>query len=637
MKRVRQFGAILLAAMVSPSCAQNSIFTVSQLALVGQKSFADDRSIILVSEDPFSSATASDAKNYAVEPMRKIESVQWDPLLSSVVYLKLDKSTPLKAGETYEASVLGGENAAGKKFDAYYMRKKFVARSAETERQNILNCVVPGTGAITIKHHTDIWKPTDGVRITPYFACMAVSGLTGYARLKGEYAEKDLAVADAYLDWHKKHMDVQTGYINDYHGPLKDIRNTNDFDSTDSYGAYFVISVWRQFALTNDLKKLNDRWDAVKLAVKAIRSTQDAQDYLTLAKPSYPVKYAMDNVEVWQGFLIAAQVARTLGKTEEYKEWSDLAAKVEASVKKELWWNRKGPWRYSVGKDNGGKLFGDWDKYYPDGMANDMTMDMMHFPGEERMKQAWDATRAKYLSAAVPDPNVELHAVRVAMRMNDKFARDFAWMNTLRLHEESYYSFMSGQLLDMLWWEREEALRLTSRPSDDKINWDKQPMLVFHPAGMRSPCFDNRYTALTDTDSVAAGSLYRLRFASAGTKLRLQMEAFDSRVCLADGREGIASLQLCDAATGAQINASAFLEDSWKVKCSAGSAQVRKTDSGYVMEWDLPLDRFPESKAKSLGFNLVVSDDSGSGKIQQTALDEPQKEGKPLRSVLTIQ
>ena len=585
----------------------------SDLFSAGQESITNDRTVMLFAAVPFTSETVPSKENFVLDPACEIESVSWDVQTSSMVKLHLNAATPLKAGTEYTVSVLKPK-----------MKQKFLARSMKSEHDNILHSALPN-GAINIQAGSVPWKKDDYVRISPYFCIMAINGLTRYAQMC-DPDFKDLALCDKYITWHISQMASDTGYINDFKGTYSDIKNTNDYDSTDSYGAFLPLAVWRQFALTDDTAKMASRWDAIKRAIAAMISTLDKADGLTIAKPTYPIKYAMDNSEVWEGYFCAAQIARVLGKNAEYAEYMKGAQAMEAAIKKELWSNSKGPWRYVVGKDNGNNLIGDWtDAYYPDGMANDMTLDILHYPGDERMKEGWSATCARYImNGPLPKKSVELNAVRLAARLGDKPARDRAWASTLKMHDENNYSFMSGLLLDLAWLERDKAMVVPSVASVSTIDWNESARLVFHPVGTRINCFDNTYTEDTSAAAINADTLYVLRAVHSGSDLVLKLTVYDNNVDAASGKEGISQLMIDNKSIG-----STTLKSDGAM-ATVGKASAQRTANGYELFWTVPLG---EGKTQ-MPFNIVCSDVYASGKTENLALSDPKK---PARFVIELQ
>ncbi len=604
----------LLVFVLFPLMGRAEETSTDSLFSAGQPSLTDNMTIMLFATSPFTTETVSKRGNFTISPSRTVDSVTWDTEMSSMVKLNLNASTPLEPGTAYTVTVVGSD-IEGKDYDSSLMTKSFKARSLQYERENILGSVLP-SGAINIKRESIPWASSDPIRIVPYFSAMAVNGLVSYAQMC-DPAFSDVGVCDNYIAWHMAHMDSETGYINDYNGTYSNIIDSGDCDSTDSYGALFVIMVWRQFVLTQDVTKLAARWDAVKLAVTTMMSTRDAADNLTNAKPTYPIKYAMDNSEGWQGFLCAAQIARVLGNTTEYAQYLAMAQSTEAAIKNIMWSNLEtGPWRYVVGKDNGGNLFGSWAAgYYPDGMANDMVLDTIHYPNDARMATGWASTCNKYImSDYVPAASVEQNAVRLAARLGDTAARDRAWAATLTSHNTQKYSFISGHLLDIARLENKEKMSIANVDSVSAINWDTASKLVFHPVGTRIDCFDNTYTGNTASAAINADTLYILRAAHVGRSLVLKLTAYDSHVDRVSGLEGISALKI----NGQSFGGAVLTSDGTSV--TNGEASATLTSNGYELLWTVPMG---DAASESVSFNVACTDVYADGATEMLALSDP--------------
>jgi len=144
----------------------------------------------------------------------------------------------------------------------------------------------------------------DGWLVRPYFANFAAIGLAQAA------AEGNAAAAEAawrWLEWYRDHR-AATGVVNDHETRAGALTDTGDVDATDATAATFLVAVDRVAAASPDPVRLAALEGAIRGSVDAIAAVQDV-DGLTWAKPTYPVKYLMDNVEVYAGLLAAARVA----------------------------------------------------------------------------------------------------------------------------------------------------------------------------------------------------------------------------------------------------------------------------------------------------------------------------------------
>jgi hypothetical protein len=205
-----------------------------------------------------------------------------------------------------------------------------------------------------IAHHVD------KVAIWPYLSSFAAIGLTRASDVTGDPSYRDAAWR--WTSWYQAHMNAQ-GYVTDYQVAGTVETSTGDMDSTDSYAAMYLMALRNAWASSSDRTKLEAARAGVAKAVAAIESTQQA-DGLTWAKPSWHVKYLMDNVEVYAGLRAAAELARALGDaTLEDRATAD-ATRVKQGVSA-LWNPTTGSYDWAV-HENGARQSTNWSVFYPD-------------------------------------------------------------------------------------------------------------------------------------------------------------------------------------------------------------------------------------------------------------------------------
>ena len=100
-------------------------------------------------------------------------------------------------------------------------------------------------------------------------------------------------------------------------------------------------------------------------AVRAIESTQDS-DGLTWAKPSWHVKYLMDQAETYAGLVAAANIGDTLRMPKLAAHARGDARRLRAGVAK-LWNPRVDAYDWAVHGD-GVHAVTNWSVLYPDAM-----------------------------------------------------------------------------------------------------------------------------------------------------------------------------------------------------------------------------------------------------------------------------
>lgn len=154
---------------------------------------------------------------------------------------------------------------------------------------------------------------TDRLGVNPYFAHFAAMGLTRAGQVTGNSAYYDAVWK--WLDWYASHMDA-TGFVTDYNvgaAPTYTLTSTGDYDSTDSYAGMFLVAIRRIWRVTRDFQRLRSLGPAMTKAVKAIKATQQA-DGQTWAKPTYHIKYLMDQGEAYAGLRAAVELGGLIGE-----------------------------------------------------------------------------------------------------------------------------------------------------------------------------------------------------------------------------------------------------------------------------------------------------------------------------------
>lgn len=154
-----------------------------------------------------------------------------------------------------------------------------------------------------------IARHLDRVSVSPYLANYAAMGLAAAATETGDRAYADAAWR--WVRWYRDHQD-ERGFVTDYDVVGGGLRSTGDMDSTDAYAGTYLLAVHEAWSATGDLPALRDVAPGIVRAVGAIEQTQDV-DGLTWAKPTWHVKYLMDQAEAHAGLVAAAELARVLG------------------------------------------------------------------------------------------------------------------------------------------------------------------------------------------------------------------------------------------------------------------------------------------------------------------------------------
>ncbi|MEH7380301.1 hypothetical protein V7138_07455 [Bacillus sp. JJ1533] len=205
-------------------------------------------------------------------------------------------------------------------------------------------------------------------KVVPYFTHLGLLGLL-------EKEEHSSTVKD-YMDWYFEHLNREetestpAGSVYDYiiETDKKTETPTNDFDSTDSYASTFINLLRKYAEVTGDYQYLKEHKEDILLIASAMLSTKQ-EDGLTWAKPSYKVKYLMDNTEVYKGLEDMVWICNQVFNDQESSAtYSKHQTEVFEGIQNELWISNKNI--YSPGKMTDGTLLNpDWNTFYADATA----------------------------------------------------------------------------------------------------------------------------------------------------------------------------------------------------------------------------------------------------------------------------
>ncbi|HEV3364664.1 MAG TPA: hypothetical protein VG795_11120, partial [Acidimicrobiia bacterium] len=198
--------------------------------------------------------------------------------------------------------------------------------------------------------------------ISPYLSHFASMGLSRAAEVTGN--KKYSASAWRWLRWYQSKMDAQ-GFVTDYRVE-NGIPVSNGFmDSTDSYAGMFLVAIRANYRVTRDNKELSALRAGIAKAVQAIEATQEA-DGLTWAKPSWRVKYLMDQAEAYAGLVAAADLATLLKDSALATRAQSDAERMKAGVES-LWNAANGSFDWAK-HDSGVTVANDWSFLYSDAL-----------------------------------------------------------------------------------------------------------------------------------------------------------------------------------------------------------------------------------------------------------------------------
>jgi hypothetical protein len=201
------------------------------------------------------------------------------------------------------------------------------------------------------------------VSVNPYFAAFACMALLE----RNTYAP---AVKD-FFKWYCTHQNAD-GTIYDYSVTFDGTdgfteASTGDYDSSDSYAAVFLSTVYKYWMKTGDGEFLYSIRDTIERSIGAINLTLDKD--LTWAKPDYRIKYLMDNCEVYAGLSDAAKMYREV--FHDPVQGDRLAQQAEAmarAIEAQLWDAEAGHYHCYTADGIVNRTF-SWDEFYPDAVS----------------------------------------------------------------------------------------------------------------------------------------------------------------------------------------------------------------------------------------------------------------------------
>lgn len=533
-------GSLLAAAFLAGAWNSAGAHSIN---VAGQISLADLHTVSVVFEEEL-----DDTASYGITInggilVEDYSFVEGGP---NLLLVHLDESTPLQATQVYTIQVTDPEGGPIAHFS-------FQAFSVESEVFNIRASQMPDGGISTNYSGAPVWNPNDPIRVVPYFACISGMGLVFAHRLTGEAALLD--DVRSYLDWHSARFEPD-GTITDYTGFYPNYNSTGDYDSSDSYGAFYLLLHWLLYQETEDLDYLSDSLPGLLNAAAAIDLTYEPDD-LTWAKPTYKIKYTMDNAEVFQGYFAGARLAQVLGEEALYDEWIGRADAVREAIHTHLFVNTPSPGRYAMAMGSSGHIHDGWETYYPDASANEYAIYYTHLPGDAQAQSAWQSHKTRFMAGNVPDPGASWSLAAVAHRMEDRAAFLAAMPRIINNHRQYRYAHTSGGLLELAWLSRETRLRIPATEQSLPVGadfeddaWRGAGRLRFHRFGGMVG-FDNRETYEFPTPNPDPDALHTVYFLQEGSFLHVGLHARDRSITTAGDSgdsDGLSVLSIRDAA-----------------------------------------------------------------------------------------
>jgi hypothetical protein len=198
--------------------------------------------------------------------------------------------------------------------------------------------------------------------IWPYLSNFATMGLARAAEVTSDKKYSDAAWR--WLAWYQGHENAQ-GFVTDYIVNSGVPASTGDMDSTDAYAGTFLLAARSTYRVTADAVRLTSLKPGITGAVVAIEATQDV-DGLTWAKPTWHVKYLMDQAETYAGLLAAVDLAKALGDSALAQRAQQDATKMKDGV--DGLWNATANAYDWAKHDTGVRVPTNWSYLYSDAL-----------------------------------------------------------------------------------------------------------------------------------------------------------------------------------------------------------------------------------------------------------------------------
>ncbi|HWF52072.1 MAG TPA: hypothetical protein VG294_15635 [Solirubrobacteraceae bacterium] len=202
----------------------------------------------------------------------------------------------------------------------------------------------------------------DRKAIWPYLGNYAAVGLARAAQITHDRRYSDAAWS--WLRWYQAHQD-SSGFVTDYQVTAGVETSTGAMDSTDAYAGTFLFAARATWQATHDRAQLRGLAPGIAAAVSAIEATQDS-DGLTWAKPTWHVKYLMDESEAYAGLQAATGLASTLGQPVLEASAATAAARLRSGTA-HLWNPDLGAYNWALHAD-GVSQPTNWSVLYPDAL-----------------------------------------------------------------------------------------------------------------------------------------------------------------------------------------------------------------------------------------------------------------------------
>ncbi len=398
--------------------------------------------VLAVLNQPVDSATVENQMVFFLDDRDRQVEAKGDPDYPYLVRVRFSSSR-LQPDSVHYLNLGLRKSAQSFRFDRFTQSPPFQVLGIRQEAERILAAQFPD-GSIPLHYRSGAEPAGEPVTVIPYFSHFAARGLLIAYQHSGN--ERFAQGARRWMQWYAEHMNPD-GTVNDYQGIYPDLRSTGDMDSTDSYAALYLTLLRDEARISDTTAFLHTMRDSVHQAVAAIELTlQD--DGLTFAKPSYRMKYLMDNIEVREGYAAAIEIADCLGWNEEKSRWRNAFDRL-SKILQEKFCSENRQW-FAFAVDEAGQAHFDTE-YYPGIMAQCFALADLPFSGSETAEALWMRIEKELFSnPSATAPSIDFFTVKAALAQRPEPYASAAWTLLQPNLPNLPYTFYGGHLIFLL-------------------------------------------------------------------------------------------------------------------------------------------------------------------------------------------
>ncbi|TDW24257.1 Ig-like domain-containing protein [Kribbella kalugense] len=314
-------------------------------------------------------------------------------------------------------------------------------------------------GSLVVGPVGDPWSG----KVDPYAANYATLGLLRAFEVTGKRAYRE--AADQWLAWYQSHMDAD-GIVDDCLGVYPNCVDTGDHDSVDSYAATYLLAVQKRVQVTPAGVARKQYLQAVQpFVTKAERAldTVFLTDGTTIAKQSYPVRFAMDNAETYNGEVAAVRLARDVHDAVQRRLAAYLAARNLYALRARYPVQPDG--HFAVAVHPNGIQEGPLEHWFPDALASVLPLSHIGGPGDlplfQQLVQKFDVGQADQRPLAINDTPQYMWWAQAALRVGDPAAAQHfvdEYLSIEGRRNPATLAITAGHLIRILTFDRDHSL-----------------------------------------------------------------------------------------------------------------------------------------------------------------------------------